>query len=232
MTANEIWARGIIRRWDPDYRPRWEVFDSLLRSLQNDKMICLEIGSGSSGTLESALQFKLKIHSDLIRPLHLPTAGEIPYIQMDTYNLPFKNYCADLILLRFVVEHLAEPEKAIEEFRRILKPGGQILILTTNLSSPLIFLPKILPYPWRKKMIQWLFNAQETDVFPTYHRLNQKRKVTKLIPDFRIISWNYLQDANWLRRWWFLALFFWHLLTKWLHLEFLRSNFITLLKKI
>ncbi len=230
MSANENWARKIIQAWDPGYRPRWEIFDSLLQSLQGDNKICLEIGSGSSGALEPAHTFKLKIHSDLTLPAQLPLTA-IPFIQMNTYNLPIKNSRVDLILLRFVVEHLAEPERAFTEFKRILKTDGQLLILTTNLSSPLIFLPKILPYPLRKILIQRLFKVQDQDVFPTYHRINRKGKVKKLAPDFQIMKWDYLQDANWLHRWWFIIFFLWHLLTKWLRVEFLRSNFIVLLKK-
>jgi SAM-dependent methyltransferase len=231
MPANENWARKIIQAWDPVYRPRWEVFDSLLQSLQGDNKICLEIGSGSSGALEPAHTFKLKIHSDLTLSSELPLT-EIPFIQMNTYNLPIKNSGVDLILLRFVVEHLAKPDHAFEEFKRILKPGGQLIILTTNLSSPLIFLPRILPYPLRKKLIQRLFKVRDQDVFPTYHRINRKAKVKKLAPDFQIMKWDYLQDANWMHRWWFLLFFSWHLVTGWLHVEFLRSNFIVLLKKM
>jgi SAM-dependent methyltransferase len=231
MPANENWARKIIQTWDPAYRPRWEVFDSLLQSQQGDNKICLEIGSGSSGALESAHKFKLKIHSDLSLVAPLPLT-EIPFIQMNTYNLPIKNSGVDLILLRFVVEHLADPDRAFNEFKRILKTGGQLIVLTTNISSPLIFLSKILPYPRRKMLIQQLFKVQAQDVFPTYHRINRKAKVKKLAPDFQIMKWDYLQDANWMHRWWFLLFFSWHLVTGWLHVEFLRSNFIVLLKKM
>jgi hypothetical protein len=195
MPANENWARKIIQAWDPVFRPRWEVFDSLLQSLQGDNKICLEIGSGSSGALEPAHTFKLKIHSDLTLSSELPLT-EIPFIQMNTYNLPIKNSGVDLILLRFVVEHLADPDRAL-----------------------------------RKKLIQRLFKVRDQDVFPTYHRINRKAKVKKLAPDFQIMKWDYLQDANWVQRWWFIIFFLWHLLTKWLHVEFLRSNFIVLLKK-
>jgi SAM-dependent methyltransferase len=230
MPANDYWACKIIQAWDPDFRPRWVVFDSFVQSLQNGKKICLEIGSGSSGVLEPASKFKLKIHADIILPFP-SVIPSIPFIQLDLYDLPFKNSCIDLILLRFVVEHLADPDTAFQEIKRILKPAGMVLILTTNLDSPLILLSKLLPYSWRKKLMQWLFKAKGEDIFPTYHRFNRKKTVKKLYPNFTIITWEYLQDANWQHKWWFLICFLWHLLTKWLHGEFLRSNFIVLLKK-
>jgi SAM-dependent methyltransferase len=231
MPANDYWAAKILQTWDSDYRPRWEVFDAFVRSLQDNKKICLEIGSGSSGSLETSYNFKLKIQSDLITPAP-GCSGEIPFIQMNVYDLPIKNTCIDLILLRFVLEHLVKPETAFQEIKRILKPGGIVIILTTNLISPFIFLPKILPHSIREKLFHWLFNVPLTDVFPTYHRLNRKGKIKELSPDFQIQNWIYLQDANWQRRWWFTATFLWHLLTRWLHAEFLRSNFLAILRKI
>jgi SAM-dependent methyltransferase len=230
MSDHQAWARKIIRRWDPAYRPRWEVFDSYLQSLQNPDKVCLDLGSGTQNVLDSGLQFRLKIHSDLILPERYP-AGSIPFIQTDIINLPFKNSSIDVILLRFVVEHLPEPDRAFSEIRRVLKPGGQVLILTTNITSPFILIPKWLPYTLRKKMMQFLFKAEDEDIFPTCHRINRKGKIKKLSPQFDIMDWIYLQDANWNRRGVFILFFSWHLLTRWLRLEFLRTNFITVLLK-
>ena len=230
MSDHQAWARKIIQRWDPTYLPRWEVFDSVLHSLQDKEKICLDLGSGFNGAIEEQVCFRLKIHSDLILPVQ-SSSSTIPFIQINIYDLPFKSTSIDVILLRFVVEHLAAPDRAFAEIRRILKPDGLVLILTTNITSPFIMFPKLFPYALRKKIMYLLFKVEDKDVFPTYHRLNRKAKVEKLTPDFRIREWRYLQDANWNRKGIFLLFFSWHLLTRWLHLEFLRTNFITVLYK-
>jgi SAM-dependent methyltransferase len=230
MSTNESWARKIISRWDPGYRPRWEVFDAVVRSVQDKNKICLEIGSGTSGVLESTHDFKIKIHSDMRLP-PAPPADDIPFLQLNLYTLPFKNSSIDLILLRFIVEHLYDPGSAFREIKRVLNPAGLVVILTTNLDSPLIRLPKVLPYSLRKKLMMWIFKVQEDRVFPTYHRFNRKAVIPNLAPDFQIVRWNYLQDVNWSRKSFFIFFFCWHLFSKWLHLEFLRTNILAILKK-
>lgn len=230
MSDHQAWARKIIQRWDPTYLPRWEVFDSVLHSLQDKEKICLDLGSGFNGAIEEQVCFRLKIHSDLILPGQ-SSSSTIPFIQLNIYNLPFKNSNVDIILLRFVVEHLTDPVHAFTEIARILKPGGAVLILTTNITSPFIKIPKLMPYTLRKKLMQVLFKVEDKDVFPTYHRMNRKTRIKKLGPRFQVREWKYLQDANWNRKGVFLLFFFWHLLTKGLRLEFLRTNFITVLYK-
>jgi ubiquinone/menaquinone biosynthesis C-methylase UbiE len=46
----------------------------------------------------------------------------------DLYRLPYESHSFDFIYSRLVFMHLSEPLKALKEMRRILKPGGRILI--------------------------------------------------------------------------------------------------------
>lgn len=59
-----------------------------------------------------------------------------PDIVADVYNLPFVDNEFDIILCTEVLEHLIYPSCAISEMRRVLKPGGK-LILTTRFVFPL-----------------------------------------------------------------------------------------------
>ena len=46
----------------------------------------------------------------------------------DVENLPFPNRSFDLVATRYSAHHWLRPEQALEEFRRLLKPGGALLI--------------------------------------------------------------------------------------------------------
>jgi ubiquinone/menaquinone biosynthesis C-methylase UbiE len=46
--------------------------------------------------------------------------------------LPFTDESFDVVLLREVIEHLPDPEKAISEFARVLKPHGTLIITTPS----------------------------------------------------------------------------------------------------
>jgi len=53
-------------------------------------------------------------------------------VQGDVNNLPFLSKSIDFVLFMEVIEHLEHPEKAIQEIRRILVPGGRLVIVFPN----------------------------------------------------------------------------------------------------
>jgi ubiquinone/menaquinone biosynthesis C-methylase UbiE len=56
------------------------------------------------------------------------------------YDLPFEDGSFDHVLVRDVVHHLEEPERFVEECRRVLARGGRIDLLEPCRYNPLIFL--------------------------------------------------------------------------------------------
>lgn len=56
--------------------------------------------------------------------------------------LPFKDETFDLLICEWVLEHLDKPEKAIKEFYRVLKQGGHLFVVTSNILNPIILLAK------------------------------------------------------------------------------------------
>jgi ubiquinone/menaquinone biosynthesis C-methylase UbiE len=56
------------------------------------------------------------------------------------YELPFEDQSFDHVLVRDVVHHLEEPNRLVDECRRVLEPGGRIDVLEPCRYNPLIFL--------------------------------------------------------------------------------------------
>ncbi|MEV7004579.1 class I SAM-dependent methyltransferase [Streptomyces sp. NPDC093982] len=50
-------------------------------------------------------------------------------------GLPFRTACADAVLFSEVIEHLGDPDSALEELRRVLRPGGHLMLSTPNLAA-------------------------------------------------------------------------------------------------
>lgn len=54
---------------------------------------------------------------------------KITYQQGDAQDLPFEDATFDVLSIAFGLRNVGEPAKALAEFRRVLKPGGRLMIL-------------------------------------------------------------------------------------------------------
>jgi len=57
---------------------------------------------------------------------------KLPVISGDVYQLPLENDSVDCVLFSEVIEHLDHPEQALAEIRRVLRPGGRVIIIFPN----------------------------------------------------------------------------------------------------
>jgi len=55
----------------------------------------------------------------------------------------FPNDCFDVVTLWGVIEHIYELNELMEELHRVITPGGDLIILTTNYHSPATGLLKL-----------------------------------------------------------------------------------------
>jgi demethylmenaquinone methyltransferase / 2-methoxy-6-polyprenyl-1,4-benzoquinol methylase len=57
------------------------------------------------------------------------TDRNMPRIACDAAMLPFPDRCADAVTISFGIRNVVEMDKALSEFRRVLKPGGRFACL-------------------------------------------------------------------------------------------------------
>ncbi|CAM5499621.1 Class I SAM-dependent methyltransferase OS=Streptomyces alboniger OX=132473 GN=CP975_10860 PE=4 SV=1 [Streptomyces alboniger] len=50
-------------------------------------------------------------------------------------GLPFADGSTDAVLFSEVIEHLVDPDSALDELRRVLRPGGHLMLSTPNLAA-------------------------------------------------------------------------------------------------
>ncbi len=55
--------------------------------------------------------------------------GGVEFIEGDAMNLPFEDASFDVCSIAFGIRNVADPAKALAEFRRVLAPGGRLIIL-------------------------------------------------------------------------------------------------------
>jgi SAM-dependent methyltransferase len=96
--------------------------------------LILDIGAGSVSTNHSYTNYFPNRHTVDIDPKRQPdTIGDI-------HNLPLADNSYQIIVCTEVLEHCHTPHLAISELKRVLKPGGK-LILTTRFVYPLHDVP-------------------------------------------------------------------------------------------
>jgi demethylmenaquinone methyltransferase/2-methoxy-6-polyprenyl-1,4-benzoquinol methylase len=78
--------------------------------------------------------------------------SRIAFINGDAQNLPLPDGCADVVSIAFGIRNVQDPLVAIKEFRRVLRPGGRVIILEFSLpTNPFLrglynfYFRKILP---------------------------------------------------------------------------------------
>ncbi len=173
-----LWRRRLVRE---------------VRKLQPQAIVDLATGSGDvafalkkrldSGTEVVGLDFCQPMLDEAIRksPRLLPEGETIRFLQGDILQLPFEDQSFDVATIAFGFRNLEDRNKGLQEIRRVLRPGGTLLIL--EFSQPYrwfqglyyFYLKRILPHFARlatgnRDAYQYL--AGSIEAFPTRQQVS------------------------------------------------------------
>jgi SAM-dependent methyltransferase len=156
---SQIWTPGLERRLD------------LLRRYAGleDKRI-LDIGCGVGAFVRRLREFSGKVYgTDIDRDSLVRGAEAVPNLALAVAEqMPFRDGAFDVILLHEVLEHVDNDLETLREARRMLAPGGKVVIFCPNRLYPFethgIFLGKkyvfgnipfvnYLPDPVRNRLV-------------------------------------------------------------------------------
>jgi len=145
-------AKGILDKKRPYVRKRFFKSRSLI--LETKPKIVLDVGCGD-GLLLSLCDDEIEKHGLDISDNNLNNDKAIIYKKHDvSEGLPYENAKFDVVHSSELIEHVKDTIFFIKECKRVLKPGGRMIISTPNL------------HYWRN-IIEW-FNGNQF-FFVDYH---------------------------------------------------------------
>jgi SAM-dependent methyltransferase len=93
----------------------------------------LDIGCGSGW---STSMFRQAGHRAFGLDLHAARLdAAVAYVAADAQRLPFRDGVFDAVAMHTVLEHLADPARALGECLRVMGPGGRLIVVGPNLLS-------------------------------------------------------------------------------------------------
>lgn len=130
-------------------RDRGELVADILESFTPvEDLEILDLGCGNGGAALALSERGAKVTAVDFNPKRIQKLKEnvlelhskIHVLRGNAQNLDFPTGCFDWVILQDVLEHLPEPEKAVQEINRVLKKHGSVYISTPNRWSPLNFI--------------------------------------------------------------------------------------------
>jgi ubiquinone/menaquinone biosynthesis C-methylase UbiE len=126
LTGHESLAGRLIRPGAFDVRGCKRILDAgcgngrysrfLLRCADTDALL-----TGFDLSQQMLARARRRLNSDRVN-----------FVAADLTRLPYVTACFDAIVSGWVLEHLPDPRPGLTELARVLKPGGKLLLLTTE----------------------------------------------------------------------------------------------------
>jgi SAM-dependent methyltransferase len=100
----------------------------------------------------------------------------VSYQVGDIESLPFEDETFDVVCSAGVIEYLPRFERALEEMRRVLRPGGLLILSTTNAAAPAHWFRPLLEPVARLSTVARVFGIKPGDYRVWYHRVPEFKK--------------------------------------------------------
>jgi demethylmenaquinone methyltransferase/2-methoxy-6-polyprenyl-1,4-benzoquinol methylase len=132
---NTLMTGGQDSRW------RRIVADSLVLG---DQAQVLDVGTGTGKLAEAVRRAKPRVRVtgvDFTLPMLRQAPSDLLFAGADALNLPFADKTFDAVVSGFLMRNLADVPAGLAEQARVLRPGGQLVIMETTPGPPNLLRP-------------------------------------------------------------------------------------------
>jgi SAM-dependent methyltransferase len=172
----------IKNKWEEVLDHEYDLVESAHTSTGTNGGIFVDVGCGALGLLGRKGDRLAALQANSLGiDIDQEALAKNPYVTFracaSCYSLPLQDNSVDVVVCRWLFEHLETPEKAIREFGRVLKKGGVLYIKTPNLWNYSMLFSYATP-----TFVHNMFRSMSgyRDNIPTFYRANTKKKLTEL----------------------------------------------------
>lgn len=182
MDRQEYW-RQRYTEIRPGWTPTTAIYARIVDDLVDHDTRVLDIGCGHADLVGSSLGRTGRVVGIDTDERALAANEVISHrVGADAERLPFQRGSFDLVLMAWVLEHIAQPVSAFREIRRVLAPGGRIVFVTPNAWNYNAWLIRMVPNAFHAFFTLRLYGRPAEDTYPTRYRLNSVRRLRATLP--------------------------------------------------
>jgi ubiquinone/menaquinone biosynthesis C-methylase UbiE len=120
--------------------------------------------------------------------------GRLEVLNADGRKLPFADGIFDLVLSNSVLHHLADPRPLLLELRRVVKPGGKLLVADLKRPPSILLWPHLLWHGRHYRGLMWRLFRDSVRASFSYTELDQIVRELGWA-DARVESWSTSHQA-------------------------------------
>jgi len=148
--AYDRWSRV----WDLARYTNGSLYRTALASLDGRHQRVADIGCGTGlmGAMLAATGRQVlgvDLSTSMVARARARKSARLDFLQGDAENLPLENAGFDAVVNLISFHHYPNPRRAIEEFRRVLRPRGRLVLIAFDLDSYFIQLAQRVNH-WTK----------------------------------------------------------------------------------
>lgn len=174
-------CQALFDRRYPQFRDAGMQYHDLVAALLPPGGALLDLGCGRDSLAAGPItQAGHAVGIDLSRADLRANSVVHHALLADGGALPLATASFDLVISQWVVEHLARPRPVFAEISRVLRPGGHVLVFTTNAWNYVPLASRLLPDSLQQLLIARLLKRPTHESFPTFYRANTPAALTRL----------------------------------------------------
>jgi SAM-dependent methyltransferase len=168
-------------RFFPGFVGEHTRFDALVRRRLRAGHRVLDAGAGHG----RAFAHDYRQTASLVVGADLEQAvGDNPNLdaacRADLSRLPFADGTFDVVVAKYVFEHLARPGPVLRELRRVMRPSGSLVFHTPNRFHYVALAASLTPTRFHRWFKRRRAGGREPDAHPTFYRANDRRTIGRL----------------------------------------------------